>query len=244
MKSFFVKLITGFKDLLYPKTCLICKQDLTSPCVDELVCMKCWADIKKNTPPFCRRCGRSLEKRSLAKSICASCLKNPMHFDRAFAPCVYEGPIKDLIHEFKYNNKDYLASTLSALMVDFIRAYEIPLSFLDLIIPVPLHPARLREREFNQAELLARGVASVYNKMVSTDNLIRQRHTRTQAELQSSDRLINVKDSFAVRIPQMVKGKNILLVDDVLTTGATSSEASFALKNAGAYIVFVLTLAN
>ena len=244
MKKFIIKFITGLKDIIYPKTCLICKQDLASNCVDELVCVKCWTSIKKNPPPFCHRCGRNLDRKSLADTLCSACLKNRMHFDRAFAPCIYEGPIKDLIHEFKYNNKDYLAATLSSLMVDFIREYDVPISSMDVIIPVPLHPARLREREFNQAELLARNIAPLFTKIVSTNNLVRLRHTRTQAELEGSDRLINVKDSFAVKMPDLIKGKNILLIDDVMTTGATSSEASRALKSAGANTVFVLTLAN
>jgi competence protein ComFC len=244
MKKFIVKLLIGLKNIIYPPTCLICKQGLAKTRPDELVCVKCREGIKKNAPPFCRRCGRNLGKINSAVNICPACLKNQAHFDRAFAPCVYEGAIKDLIHEFKYNNRDYLAGILSALMVDFIREYDIPISSLDLIIPIPLHPARLREREFNQAELLARKIASAYSKPVSSDNLVRRRHTRTQTDLQSSERLTNVKDSFALRFPELVKGKNILLVDDVMTTGATSSEASRALKNAGACTVFVLTLAN
>ena len=244
MKKFIVNLITGFKDIIYPKICFICREKLDKSCVDELVCLKCWVAIKKNTPPFCTRCGRSLDSKSLTENVCCACLKRPVHFDRAFVPCVYAGPIKDLIHEFKYNNKDYLATTLSRLMSDFIREYDVPVNFLDLIVPVPLHPARLREREFNQAELLARLIASLYKIMVSADNLIRRRYTKTQTELESQDRLVNVKDSFAVRTPELFKGKNILLVDDVMTTGATSSEAALALKNAGANIVFDLTIAN
>jgi ComF family protein len=244
MKNFFINLITGLKDIVYPRACLICKGDLSKTCADELVCIKCWKAIKKNTPPFCRRCGRSLDKKSLAKNICSACLKRPLDFDRAFAPCVYEGPIKELIREFKYNNKDYLAPVLSGLMTDFIRDYDVPVGFLDLIIPVPLHPARLRQREFNQAELLSRQIAALYNKTVSSDNLVRLRHTKNQAELESTERLTNVKGSFSLKAPELIKGKNILLVDDVLTTGATSSEASKVLKKAGAYIVFVLTLAN
>jgi competence protein ComFC len=244
MKKIIIKLISGLKDIIYPKTCLICKQNLAANCPDEFVCIKCWAAIKKNTPPFCRRCGRTLDKESLAKTYCSACLKTPLYFDRAFAPCIYEGAIKDLIREFKYRKTDYLADTLSKLMVDFIREYDLPISSIDVIIPVPLHPARLREREFNQAELLTKNIASAFALMVSADNLVRLRHTRTQTELESSKRLENVKDSFSVKSPDRVKGKNILLVDDVMTTGATSSEASRALKNAGANKVFVLTLAN
>jgi competence protein ComFC len=244
MKKFIANLITGLKDIIYPKTCLICKQDLASTCVDEFVCVKCWASIKKNTPPFCRCCGRNLDNRSLVNALCSECLKNKLDFDRAFAPCIYEGPVKDLIREFKYKKNDYLAATLSGLMIDFIREYAIPVSSVDMLIPMPLHPTRLREREFNQAELLARCIASAYTKAVSTDNLVRLRHTRTQAELQGADRLENVKDSFSVKMPDLVKGKIILLIDDVLTTGATASEASRALKSSGANTVFVLTLAN
>ena len=209
MKKFITNLITGLKDIIYPKTCLICQEKLDKSCVDELVCLKCWAAIKKNTPPFCSRCGRSLNSKSLTENISCACLKKQVHFDRAFAPCVYEGPIKDLIREFKYNNKDYLAATLSRLLSDFIRDYDIPINFLDLIVPVPLHPARLREREFNQAELLGKKIASLYKIMFSVDNLIRRRYTKTQAELESRDRLVNVKDSFAVRTPELFKGKNI-----------------------------------
>jgi len=243
MNKFFAGIITGFKDILYPKTCLICQEKLDKNCVDGLVCFNCWSAIKKNTPPFCGVCGKSLDK-SLNKNICRACLKNPAHFDRAFAPCVFENPLKKLIHEFKYNNKDYLANTLSRLMLDFIREYDISVYFLDLIVPVPLHPARLREREFNQAELLGERIASQYKITLCADNLIRRRYTKTQAELQLPDRLTNVKDSFAVKTPELFRSKNILLVDDVMTTGATSSEAAMALKNSEANKVFVLTLTN
>lgn len=78
--------------------------------------------------------------------MCPSCLKKKLHFDRAFSPCVYEGAIKELIHEFKYKNKDYLGSVLSKPMINFIEEYNLPMEYLDLIIPVPLHSTRLRER--------------------------------------------------------------------------------------------------
>ena len=169
---------------------------------------------------------------------------NPAHFDRAFSPCAYEGPVKNLIHEFKYGNKDFIAPALGRLMADFIREYDFPLGFVDLIVPVPLHPARLREREFNQAELLGKHIASLHEITVSADNLIRKRYTKNQAELESRQRRENVKGSFAVKDPELFKGKNILLVDDALTTGATSSEAALALKEAGAVLVLVLTVAN
>jgi competence protein ComFC len=237
-------LISGFVDILYPKICLVCRNKLKAVAISELVCPGCWAKIKKNHPAFCRRCGRNLEKKSFALHVCLGCIKRTLHFDRAFSPCVYEGTIKELIHQFKYGKKDYLGPLLSSLMIEFIEDYDLPIDLLDLIIPVPLYPARLREREFNQAEILSRQLAKAFNKEVLTDNLIRHRPTKTQTELPPAERLLNVKESFAVKNTKALDGKNILLVDDVLTTGATASEAALTLKDAGAHIVFVLTLAS
>ncbi len=244
MKKFIVNLITGLKDIVYPRTCLICREKLDKFCVDELVCFKCWAAIKKNTPPFCFCCGRRLDNDPAAGNICRACLNKPMHFDRAFAPCVYEGTIKSLIHAFKYDFKDYLARPLARLMSDFINEYAVPVNSLDLIVPIPLHQARLREREFNQAELLAKEIAPLYDLEICPDNLVRKRYTRSQAELEGMDRLANVKGSFTVKNPETFKGKKILLIDDVMTTGSTSSEAALTLKNSGAAKVLVLALAN
>lgn len=237
--------IKGVVDLIYPKICIVCRNKLSEKSnIDNLVCMECWWKIKKNLPPFCYSCGRHLEKTHFTKHICPACIKNKLHFDRAFSPCVFEGITKELIHEFKYKNKDYLGRPLSRLMIEFIKEYDLPLNYLDFIIPVPLHNSRLREREFNQAEILSRHIAATFNKRVLTDNLIRNRSTRNQIELDEKNRLLNIKGCFSIKESQEIKGKNVLLVDDVLTTSATSSEAAFALKNAGANIVFVLTLAN
>jgi len=212
--------------------------------VGEYICIECWGKIKKNVPPFCYRCGRRLDSRGFSKTICPGCIKKPLYFDRAFSPCVYEGPIKELIHEFKYNNKEYLGATLSKLMIDFVHEYNLPIDFVDYIIPVPLYKSRLREREFNQARILSDYVAREFNKPVLNDLLIRKRPTRTQTELEDSERFLNVNGSFTVAKDGALKNLSILLVDDVLTTGATSSEAARSLKDAGANIVFVLTLAN
>jgi len=235
--------INSFTDILYPKTCLVCKKQLKGvTCVDNLLCTQCWEKIKKNSPPFCHCCGRHLEKPT--KNICPACIRKQLHFDRAFAACRYEGIIKELIHSFKYQGKDYLGPTLTRLMIGFIEEYSLPMDILDLVIPVPLHKTRLREREFNQAQILSDLIAKRFNKKMSFDNLRRLRPTKTQTELEMEERLLNVKDSFAVTKKEDIKDKNILLVDDVLTTGATCSQAACALKDAGANIVFVLTLAN
>ncbi|MDD5166483.1 MAG: ComF family protein [Candidatus Omnitrophica bacterium] len=238
-------LIGGLKDILYPKSCLVCKKNIKSlPSVDEIVCTPCWGKIKINPPPFCHCCGRHLKITSSVKNMCPSCLKKKFNFNRAFSPCVYDGAIKELIHEFKYKNKDYLGRVLSKPMIDFIKEYNVPMEYLDLIVPVPLHETKLREREFNQAQVLSSHIAKEFNKEVSSNILKRIRNTKTQTELQTEERLLNVRGSFSLAQDRDIKGKNILLVDDVLTTGATCSEAAGVLKDAGAAIVFVLTLAN
>ncbi|MFA6216931.1 MAG: ComF family protein [Candidatus Omnitrophota bacterium] len=242
-KILFLDTLKSLINIIYPKLCLVCKRKL-APKAKSLVCGECGRKIRKNLPPFCHRCGRQLKAPYIAKNICVPCLKKKLHFDRAFSPCVYEGSLKELIHDFKYKNKQYLGATLSTFMIDFINEYHIPMDVIDLIVPVPLHKTKLREREFNQAQVLSTYIAKAFNKGILTDTLIRHRHTRTQAELLADQRSLNVKDSFSVREKDLIKGKHVLLVDDVLTTGSTASEAAFALKDAGAHIVFILTLAN
>lgn len=167
-----------------------------------------------------------------------------MHFDRAFSPFLYEDTVRTLIHEFKYKRKDYLGEILANLMIDFIAEYSLPIDYLDLIIPIPLHKTKLREREFNQAQVLSEYIGKKFNKPVINNVLTRNRLTKTQTGMNNQERFLNAKGSFSLTDNFALEGKNILLVDDVLTTGATSSEASYVLKNAGANIVFVLTLAS
>jgi ComF family protein len=240
----FRRLFTGLLNLIFPATCTSCRSPLDASDNKTVICAGCLEKIKKNTPPFCLSCGRQLEKSSLAKTVCRSCIKKTLHFDRAFSPCVYEGVTKDLIHKFKYRNKEYLGEPLSKIMIEFIHHYRLPLEFVDCIIPVPLSSARLREREFNQSEILASHIAGAFNKPLITNCLRRHRHTKRQTEIKTENRAANVTGSFSVTEAPAITNKTILLIDDVLTTGATSSEAAHALKEAGARIVFVLTVAN
>ena len=238
-------LLRGLRDLIYPKSCLSCQGSLKNKAsLNDVLCMQCWDKIPKNLPPFCHRCGRHLGKTNLHKNICPRCAKTELHFDRAFSPYKYEGVIKDLIHVFKYKNKNYLGAFLTKPMVEFIKEYDLPINFLDYVIPVPLHTTKLREREFNQAQILGAHLAKEFKKELLENTLLRRRNTKTQTELDSNARFLNVQDSFSIQNADKIKNKNILLVDDVLTSGSTASEAAGTLKNAGAGIVFVLTLAN
>jgi len=237
-------LLKGLKDLIYPNYCLVCKNRIEAAKEQNLVCPGCWDKVEKNIPPFCASCGRHLDAKAIAKNICSSCANVKFYFDRAFSPCLYTGTVKKLIHEFKYGGKDYLGEPLGSIMNTFIRDYNLPIEHLDFIIPVPLHKSRQREREFNQAEILSRQVAEEFNKELLTGALIRSKPTKTQTELTLEERRRNVEESFRVSQPELIKDTNLLLIDDVLTTGATSNEAAKSLKEAGAKIVLLMTLAN
>jgi ComF family protein len=237
-------LLKGLKDLIYPNCCLVCKNKIAPPDQQQLICAGCWGKVEQNLPPFCARCGRHLDSQAIEKNACKSCSRLNFYFDRAFSPCQYTGTVKKLIHEFKYSGKDYLGKPLGKLMQTFIRDYQLPIAHLDFLVPIPLHKSRQREREFNQAEILSQEVAREFDKKVLTDFFIRVKPTKTQTELTYQERCQNVEKSFAVTKPELIKNANLLLIDDVLTTGATSSEAAKSLKEAGAKIVILLTLAS
>lgn len=238
------KFLRSLVDIIYPRVCLACKDKLDNAPAENIICDKCFEKIQRNLPPFCHSCGRHLEKNGFLKNICPACRRKILHFDRAFSPYLYSGVIKELIHEFKYKNKEFLGAALAGFMLEFAREYNLPMDDFHCVVPIPLHKTKLREREFNQAKILAGCVAKEFKKDLLADTLIRSLNTKTQTDLQIDERFENVKGSFSVVDKRDISGKNILLIDDVLTTGATSSEAALALKEAGANIVFVLTLAS
>lgn len=244
IKTFFINTLKGSRDIFFGNNCFICKDKIIEHTSNsQHVCSNCWNKIKKSSPPFCHKCGRHLSD-NLHENICSSCLNQKLHFDRAISPCLYEGNLKELIHKFKYENKDYLGKDLSKLLIDFINFYRFDIDFIDCVIPIPLHKTRLREREYNQSEILANFFAKEFSKPLNNFSLIRDKPTKKQTELEIEKRFNNIKESFKVVDAKPIINKNILLVDDVLTTGATASEAALTLKTAGANIVFVLTLAH
>lgn len=235
-------LLKGLRDIVYPPVCLSCRAGLKNRgSVDGVVCAECWGNIAMNAPPFCPGCGRHV---TAGKVRCAACSGRRFYFDRSYGACRYDDTIKELLHAFKYGGKDYLGKTLGRLLACFYREYGFLFSGADLMIPVPLHPARQREREFNQSRILCECLSAVSGKEVLDGVLIRRTRTRAQAELEKEDRILNVQGCFLVKDEGPLREKHILLVDDVLTTGATLSEAAKTLKSAGAAAVTALTLAN
>lgn len=162
-----------------------------------------------------------------------------MNFDTAYSFGSYEGSLQKLIHLFKYGKVETLAAPLGRLLIRTLPREQ----RFDLVMAMPMHWRKRWERGFNQAELLARPVAKRYGLKLST-NLRRKRYTQPQAGLTELERRENLKDSFRVRRAEQIVGKRILLIDDVLTTGATLRAGAAALKNAGAAHVSALTLAR
>lgn len=171
--------------------------------------------------------------------LCSSCREGQVDFDRIYSFGSYEGTLRKLIHVFKYGKIESLAKPLGRFM---LQALPLEHSF-DLVIPMPMHWRKQWARGFNQAELLAKIVARRYGLRVSRV-LRRTRATESQAGLSRSERQTNLHNSFAVRRPEQARGKRILLIDDVFTTGATLRAASKCLKEAGAAHVVALTVAR
>ena len=237
-KTFF----KGLSDLLYPPNCLICQK--FTPLADRkhLLCPACQGLIQYNLPPFCVKCSRHLEDFKWG-SRCQDCAQHEPAFDFAWSACLYNDVLKTLIHRFKYSQKTFLSRIFAQFMVSFIKTYRLDVEQFDNVLPIPLSSARQRERGFNQARLLAEHVAREFNIGLSSHNLIKVRHTQNQALLSQKERWTNIKAAFKIKNPKEFEDKNILLVDDLLTTGATASEAARCLKEAKAKTVGVFTLA-
>lgn len=233
-----LELTKYFTNLIYPLHCAACVTPLHP--LDEFgVCRQCVEQIRPNPKPYCRSCGRSVDK-TLAP--CAECRKRRFHFDRAYSAYLYEGALKELIHLFKYRSRISLSRLLGRLMADYLKENRELLSAIDVITYVPLSARRLRTREFNQSKVLALKIAE-WSGIPVVDALAKRAHTRPQNELSRDERLANLSGAFEAK-EEAAKGKNILLIDDVMTTGATFDECAKALKKSGAKGVACLALAR
>jgi len=174
------------------------------------------------------------------KHSCSACRTRPPAFTQAWTLYPYQSPLKEAIGLLKYYGKISLAGPMARLMISSLGS----LPPIDLIMPVPLHSARLREREYNQSLLLAHRLSTHFHIPLTFTTLIRTRQTTPQTALSRKDRLKNLRRSFAVTSPESIKGKTILLVDDVFTTGTTVNECAKTLRKAGSGDVYVVTLAR
>ena len=190
---------------------------------------------------FCPKCSRFLGEKP-ARPYCGDCRKHPPAFNFAWSACVYEDPLKTLIHQFKYSQKTRLRFLFTELMITFIRTYQLDIAQFDVLLPIPLSATRQRERGYNQSNLLAQGISEAFHIPVLKNDLAR-RHTRHQTLLDEKERWTNIQEAFTIKFSRKIINRNILIIDDLLTTGATASEAARTLKKSGAQTVGVLTLA-
>jgi ComF family protein len=216
-----------------------------------LACPSCRKRFVPVDSPLCTVCGEPFKSREGADHHCQRCLEAERHYDSARACGIYDETLRALIHWFKYKDSPQLARPLGHLLAwGFRRHYAA--ERIDLVIPVPLHRRRFRRRGFNQAYLLARqglgrqasGSKERLAGPVARSLLVRTRRTLPQTGLDRTQRAQNLRRAFALVRPQAVEGRNILIVDDVFTTGATVNECARVLKRAGAGRVDVLTLAR
>jgi ComF family protein len=233
-------ILAGFADIIFPRNCILCRQYHPATAVDPL-CPPCRHKLPWNIPPFCLRCSRNLTAVS-EEGLCPSCRAHPPDFDEGWSLLNYEGPARDLLRLLKFHNKTSVRRTFARLWHEFTDRHMLRFPDAAMVIPIPLHPVRLRERGYNQAELLAAGVAGALGLPLRTGIMERGRHTQRQSDLGAKDRWTNIKGAFTIKNPAGIVGRVIILVDDILTTSATASEAAATLKAAGAARVVCITL--
>ncbi len=229
-------------DLIFPPRCPICRRLMESSHPSRL-CPQCQEEIKFIGGPLCTLCGLPFATDEGEDHLCGNCLTEKRYFTTARAVGIYQGALRKAIPRFKYRMNSPLAKALGNILATNCQRF-LDLSAYDLLIPIPLHKSRLRERGFNQALVLAREIEKRFPLPLDYLNLQRIRDTQPQINLKEKERRKNVRGAFGLREKQKVKGKRILLIDDVYTTGATVNECSRVLRKGGAKRVDILTLAR
>ncbi|MCB2146945.1 MAG: ComF family protein [Deltaproteobacteria bacterium] len=251
------RLLNSMADALFPAKCLGCgrlfQQDAGTPptghpngfsaAMAAHFCPPCRDTWVAVASPLCSRCGLVFKSREGEDHLCGRCLDRPGAFTRARAAGVYANALQSAIHALKFKSQVSLAGPLGALLFDTFRHHWTD-GDIDVVAPVPLHRHRFRRRGFNQAYLLVRRWALPDAILVVRDLLVRTRATAPQTGLDRKQRQINIRNAFSVSRPGQSTGKRVLLVDDVLTTGATADACAAALIRDGARRVDVLTLAR
>ena len=242
-RSFFTCAVHSLINLIFPSSCTLCKVPLQNETV-PFFCRNCWESLVPITGPCCSKCGIPFPSTvTLIRSpthVCGSCHRRSPAFNRAWSVFSYRSPIKEAIGLFKYRGKLSLANPLGRVFVKYLPALPV----VDTLMPVPLHPQRLQEREFNQSAWLAHCLSRHLKIPLIQGELIRNRPTVPQTSLSQKDRLTNLRGAFTVRHPDKILGKSILLIDDVMTTGTTLHECAKTLRKTGSGPVYGLTLAR
>jgi competence protein ComFC len=232
--------LRALASLLYPPVCAVCSASVPG---NEYLCDECDNKIIRIVPPFCAKCSEPFAGQISGPFSCANCAHRTLHFSAAVAAYRSRGIVRRIILDFKYGRQIYLRHLVArwlgaALDDERLRSRE-----FDIIVPVPLHPTRERERGFNQAALLAE-LLGAHRSIQVKPVLERIRYTTTQTVFDRAERMENLRDAFRLRKNADVRGLRVLLIDDVLTTGSTLSECARILKDTGALTVYAATAAR
>ena len=227
---------------VFPEICQLCGEHRATA-KEGYVCARCWSHVRFIKPPFCERCGLPFEGDLTTPFECTNCREMVLHFSAARSAVVASGAVREIIHRYKYQRalwfEPFLADLLLRETVPALRGKD-----WDLIVPVPLHSLKQREREFNQAERLAARLSDATRIPLNKRLLQRVRFTNTQTRLTRPERAANMRGAFAMRHGARLDGERVILVDDVFTTGATTSACAQTLLAAGAGKVCVWTVAR
>ena len=230
------KISFSLSTFIFPPLCFVCERKIEK----GILCAQCLKKLEFLTPPLCKICSLPLKKHN--ENICPSCQKITPFYDQLVNTLWYKEPLINLVHLFKYHHYDFFAEFFSFLMVEQLSLLGIELDEYDFITAVPSHPSRIKERDYSSSSLLAYEVSKKIH--LPYKNVIYCQYLRpSQTKLPFSLRKSNIKGIFSGR-KEEIEGKNVILVDDVVTTKATIIECSKVLKKAGARKILVITLAK
>lgn len=232
IKSFLNTII----DVIFPRICFACQKKITK----GVLCNDCRKKIKPIKPPTCKLCAKEIGGKEYL--ICPSCRKGQIYYDRLISCFYYQDPLKNLLHLFKYQHRDFLDKVLADFFIDSLSKLGFPDHNFDILTAIPSHPTRLREREYNQSNLLAKRLSHYLNVPYRNDIILCKEYRPSQTKIDKNLRSENVKNIFEAK--EDLRNKNIIVVDDVVTTGATLSECAKALKEKNAGLVVAITLAK
>lgn len=235
----FLNTLLGF---LYPEICQFCRKNRAGP-AEGYICQACRETVRWIEPPWCERCGRPVEGAITQAFVCGECQRDDPAFVWARGAAAARGVVLEMIHRFKYTRALWVEPFLAGLLTQAAAKHLDPGDW-DCLVPVPLHAAKQREREFNQAERLARRLGRATGIAVETKFLKRTVFTRTQTQLTREERRANVRSAFRAAEGNRLRGKRIVVIDDVFTTGSTTDACARALRRAGAAQVCVWTVAR
>jgi ComF family protein len=237
------RLASSLLDLCLPRTCAGCQQAWMLS-EQGFWCPECLKALAWIESPRCPGCGIPfLDSPDSADHLCGDCLKNSFAFDAARSAVLYAGVARERIHQLKFGGKLHWVPPLEALLAEAVPRGD-AITQVDMVLPVPLHKQRLRQRGFNQAGLIAREFGRHLCIPVRFGVLTRHRATLPQTRLGRRERLHNVRGAFSVGRPEVVRDRSVLLVDDVFTTGTTLSECARVLKRVGVQVVYAVTVAR